>query len=378
MNKMRIAMYLRLSKEDEKIKLESNSIKTQRILISSYVREHFTSYELEEYTDDGFSGTNFNRPSIEKMLTKARNGDIDCIIVKDFSRCARDYIELGSYLEQIFPFLGIRFISINDNYDSESYKGNIADLDIKFKNLLYDYYSKDISQKVKASLAVRKAEGQYVSAHTPFGYQKAMEDRHMLIIKEDEATIVRRIYDMTLKGKTINQIAKELNNEGIKTPIEFKIEMGETSRRPKGDKFRWDSSSIASILRNRIYVGDVVYGKTEKEYVGGRNVLKTRCEWKVYQDHHEAIISRNVFEEIQKTRGKTTTSRCRSPKSFLQGIVVCSKCKKSMRYKESANPYFTCRERYSTNDSDCCCKMNVMFLEQAVLFKLVKHLGEQG
>ena len=200
MKRVRIAMYLRLSKEDDKIKTESNSISMQRLLIEDYVQKNFTDYELQEYVDDGFSGTNLNRPGMFRLLGEAGEGKIDCIIVKDFSRFARDYIELGDYLEQIFPFLGIRFISINDQYDSNAYRGSIADIDMNFKNLLYDLYSKDLSQKVRTALAARKAKGQYVSAHTPFGYQKDPEDRHMLIIKEDEARIVAKIFDLAFQG----------------------------------------------------------------------------------------------------------------------------------------------------------------------------------
>ena len=378
MKKVRISMYLRLSKEDDKIRIESNSIKMQRLLILNYAREHFSNYELEEFVDDGFSGTNFNRPGIMKLLDKARDGGIDCIIVKDFSRFARDYIELGSFLEQIFPFLGIRFISINDNYDSDEYKGGNPDLDVNFKNLIYDFYSKDISQKVCTSLSTRKAEGQYLSANSPFGYQKDPEDRHMLIVKEDEAEIVRRIFDMAFQGKAINQIAKVLNAEGVKTPIEFKIEMGETSRTPKGGRFSWNAHKIDAILRNRIYVGDVVYGKTERKHVGGRNVIKPQSEWKIYRDHHEAIVRRELFDEIQLVRKMKSVSPDMTPKSVLQGIAVCSKCKKSLTYRKTIDPYFTCQNRYNTNDNDCCCRMNVMFLEQAVLYELEQHLMKQG
>lgn len=375
---LKIAMYLRLSKEDERIKIESNSIRMQRLLIMNYVRENFTDYELEEFVDDGFTGTNFNRPGMIRLLEKAREGKIDCVIVKDFSRFARDYIELGSYIEQIFPFLNVRFISINDKYDSESNKGKIPELNITFNNLLYDFYSKDISQKVSTSLAARKAEGQYLSANSPFGYRKDPEDRHRLIRKEDEAEIVRRIFDMTLQGKTINQIAKTLNAEGIKTPIEFKIEMGETSRTPKGGRFQWNAHKIDSILRNRIYVGDMVYGKSERNHVGGKNVIKPKKEWKIFHDHHEAIVSRELFEEIQLVRKKEDVLQNRTPKSVLQGKAVCSKCKKSLTYRAKKDPYFTCQDRYSTNDQDCCCRINVLFLEQAVLYELEHYLMEQG
>ena len=149
MERYQIAIYIRLSKEDDKYKEESNSITMQRILLQRYVAENFLDYDLLEFCDDGYTGTNFERPGMQEMLELVRDSKINCIVVKDFSRFARDYIELGSYLEQIFPFMGVRFISVNDNYDSKNYQGSIADIDVNFKNLLYDLYSKDLSQSEK-------------------------------------------------------------------------------------------------------------------------------------------------------------------------------------------------------------------------------------
>ena len=330
------------------------------------------------YIDDGFSGTNFNRPGVQRLLEDARNEKFDCVVVKDFSRFGRDYMEVGAYLEQIFPFLGIRFISINDHYDSGSSQGNTADLDMNFKNLLYDLYSKDLSQKVKTSLRARKEGGQYVSGNAPFGYEKAPDDRHMLVICEDEAAVVRKIFSLALQGMTSSQTAKKLNLENIPTPVEFKIRKGKTSRKPKGDKFYWSSSTICSILRNPVYAGDVEYGKTEREQVGGRNVLKARAEWKVIRNHHAPIIAREDFEEVQKSRGKSSKKRTAGNRHPLIGKAICGCCKRNLRIKEGLNPYFTCHNRYVNGLEGCVSKVNVMFLEQVVLFRLEEHLEEQN
>lgn len=245
-----IAIYLRLSKEDDKWKEESNSISMQRVLLKKYIEENFVDYEIIEFCDDGYTGTNFDRPDMQEMLERIRDGEIDCVIVKDFSRFARDYIELGSYLEQIFPFLGVRFISINDGYDSASAQGGIADMDVNFKNLLYDLYSRDLSGKVRSSISIRKEKGQYVSGNCPFGYEKDPKDRHALLVAEDEAEVVRRIFSLTLEGYTSVEIAKLFNETGVKTPVEFKIEKGKISRTPKGERFLWSNSTICQILRN--------------------------------------------------------------------------------------------------------------------------------
>ena len=367
---VRIAVYMRLSKTDEKVREESNSISMQRILIKKFIAAHFAGCEMMEYQDDGFSGTNFNRPGVQKLLEDARNEKFDCVIVKDFSRFGRDYMEVGSYLEHIFPFLGIRFISINDHYDSGSVRGNISDLDVNFKNLLYDLYSKDLSQKVRTSLRAKKESGQYVSANAPFGYEKAPDDRHMLVISEDEAAVVREIFSLALKGVTSSQTAKKLNLEHVPTPVEFKIRKGKTSRKPKGERFYWSSSVICSILRNPVYAGDVEYGKTEKEQVGGRSVMKARAEWKIIRNHHAPIIDREDFEEVQKSRGKGQGKGTGKKRHPLIGKAVCGCCKRNLQIKGEQNPYFNCPNRYVTGLEDCVSKVSVTFLEQAVLLRL--------
>ncbi len=283
------------------------------------------------------------------MLEDARNGKFDCVVVKDLSRFGRDYIETGSYLEHIFPFLGIRFISINDHYDSASYNESIQDLNVDFKNLLYDLYSKDLSQKVKTSLWTRKERGQYISANAPFGYEKSLGDRHMLVICDEEAEVVRKIFSLALQGDSSYQIAKKLNLENIPAPAGFKTRKGKTSRKPKGDKFYWSNSVICSILRNPVYVGDLEYGKTEKEQVGGRNILKPRADWKIIRNHHAPVITRTDFEEIQKSRNRSRRKgKGQESRHMLAGMAVCGCCRHSLQIKKGINPYFTCNNHYVT------------------------------
>ncbi|MDE7132253.1 MAG: recombinase family protein [Lachnospiraceae bacterium] len=377
MKKYIIAIYLRLSKEDDRWKDESNSITMQRALLVKYVEENFTDYELREFCDDGYTGTNFDRPGMQEMLKRIKGGEINCVIVKDFSRFARDYVELGSYLEQIFPFLGVRFISVGDGYDSSSYQGSIADLDVNFKNLLYDLYSKDLSEKVRASLAIRKEKGQYVSASSPFGYEKAPEDRHALLVAEDEAEVVRRIFSLTLDGHTSVEIAKLFNETGVKTPIQFKIEKGKTSRKPKGGRFLWSSSIVCRILRDETYIGNIVQKKYTRDFVGGKNRLHPREEWLVSYGHHEPIINKEDFDRVQEGRGKKKLPQ-RDPTHPLVGKLVCGCCKKNLSYNRRINPYFTCYQRYSNTLENCVSKVNVMFMEQYILFKLQDKLEAEG
>ena len=377
MERYQIAIYIRLSKEDDKYKEESNSIKMQRILLQRYVAENFSDYDLLEFCDDGYTGTNFERPGMQEMLELVRDSKINCVVVKDFSRFARDYIELGSYLEQIFPFMGVRFISVNDNYDSKNYQGSIADIDVNFKNLLYDLYSKDLSQKVRSSLAVRKEKGQYVSGNSPFGYEKAPEDRHALLIAEDEAEVVRRIFSLSVEGYTTVEIARLFNKTQVKTPIEFKIEKGKTSREPKGDRFMWSNSTICQILRNEIYIGNIVQKKYTKDFVGGKNHLNPCGDWLVIYNHHEPIIEKHIFEQVQESRGLKRNPQYH-PTHPLVGKLVCGCCKKNLRYRRGLNPYFTCHNRYSNMLEHCIENVNAMFMEQYVLFMLQDKLYADG
>lgn len=367
MKRYRIAIYMRLSKEDNKCKEESNSITMQRVLLQKYTAENFTGYELYEFCDDGYTGTNLERPGMQKMLEMARDRKIDCVIVKDFSRFARDYIELGCYLEQIFPFLGIRFVSVNDHYDSGSGQDSIADLDINFRNLLYDLYSKDLSGKVRSSLAIRKEKGQYVSANSPFGYEKDPKDRHALLVAEDEAEVVRRIFALTLDGYTSVKIAKLFNETGVRTPMEFKREKRNLKRTPKGERFVWNSSTICQILKNEVYIGNIVQKKSVRDYGGGKNRPIPREEWLVACNHHEPIIDKETFEKVQERRGKKRPPKYNT-KHPLVGKLVCGCCKKNLQYRRGRNPYFFCGQRYSNAMKNCTRRVNAMFMEQYVLF----------
>lgn len=402
---LKVALYMRISKEDEDImekgnsaeerhsigerhsmeerqsmekecfKEESNSIRTQRILLRSFAEEHFRDSKILEFKDDGYSGVTLERPGVSAMLELVKESVLDCIIVKDFSRFSRDYIELGTYLEQIFPFMGVRFISVNDNYDSEAGSGRAGEMDISFRNLMYDLYSKDLSVKVKSSLAAKKERGQFVGANCPFGYEKTPGDKHSLVVVEDEAEIVRRIFRMTAEGMTSSQIAKAFNKEGVKTPIEFRLEKGKASRRAKGGRFAWQGSTICAILRNESYTGDMVHGKTYKEYLGGRNRVKPRSEWRIFRNHHAPIISRELFEEVQKGRGggKPRRTGQRHP---LSGRLVCGCCGRNLHIRKGLNPYFCCPSLYDNPRDGCIRKANAMFLEELCLYELQNHLEQ--
>lgn len=371
-----IAIYMRLSQDDGDPDAESNSIVNQRHFLHSYVEKHFGNYELLEFQDDGYTGANFSRPGVSELLEKVREGQVDCIIVKDLSRFSRDYIEIGAYLEQIFPFAGVRFIAVNDGYDSDRFKGDVAGMDTSFKNLMNDLYCKDISVKVKSALKMKKENGIYANGSCTFGYRKDPGDRHRLLIEEEEAKIVRRIFQMTLEGISSHKIAQTFNAEGVKTPIEYKMERKIAAMKPKGRHFEWSGPAICRMLRDAAYAGDMVYDKYETPEVSGKSRLKPRSEWKVFRNHHEAIIDRDMFEYIQKSRGvKKVVKHKRHP---LIGKMECGHCHKSLKIEHTKNPYFFCGNKYVTQYKGCVDRINVQFLEQYLLFRLQEEADRQA
>ncbi len=375
-HKITIALYMRLSQDDGGSAAESNSIVNQKKLLRSYAAKHFKEYNLLEFQDDGYTGMNFCRPGVSELLDKVREGKVDCILVKDLSRFSRDYIETGFYLEQIFPFAGVRFIAINDGYDSDCYKGSAAGMDTAFKNLINDLYCKDISVKVKSSLEIKKEKGIYANGNCAFGYCKDPEDRHRLLVVEEEAVIVKRIFQMALDGISSYKIAQQFNVEGIKTPIEYKIERGTASVKPKGGKFEWDASTVCHILCNAAYAGDMVYGKYETSEVSGKVKRKPREEWKVFRNHHEAIIDRETFEYIQKGRRAKKDVKKYKRHPFI-GKMECGCCHKSLKIAHTKNPYFYCAGRYMAQHKECVISANVQFVEQYILFRLQEEADLQ-
>ncbi len=375
---IRIAIYLRLSRQEEEEGIkrdESGSISTQRKLLRSYVEEHFQDYELEEFLDDGYSGTNFERPGVKALLKAAGELAVNCIVVKDFSRFSRDYIELGTYIDQIFPFMGIRFISVNDHYDSGTDSAGTGQIEIPFQNLLYDLYSKDLSLKVKAALDAKKKMGQFVSANVPFGYEKDPEDRHRLIVKEGEAGVVRRIFELTQNGMTSVQIARRFNQEGIGTPAALRAGNTERERRPKGGRYLWSSSQICHILENPVYAGDMVYGKYYRRETGGKSHLRPKEEWKICHNHHEPLVSGEVFEEVQRSRGRKRTQKggARHP---LTGKLVCAGCGRNLRIRRGKSFYFSCEGRYVSGEEKCVRKLDGTAAEKRVLLEMQKKAAE--
>lgn len=378
-----VAVYLRLSLEDERGMEagESNSISSQRILIRSFIRQdaELKEYEVKEFCDDGWSGTGMDRPGMNKLLAEVKKNRVQCIIVKDMSRFSRDYIEMGTYLDQIFPFMGVRFIALGDHYDSREHGGTTIGIDTAFQTLLYDLYSKDVSVKVKSSFENKCANGEYVFGQVPFGYRKSREERNTVIVEEKEAEVVRYIFSLAMQGKGSTEIAVQLQREGIPTVMQM--------RRPDkksgdGKKHTWSSQAIRNILNNRFYLGEMAYGKTVRKSVGSKNGIHIpKEEWKVIPDHHEALVTQEVFEQVSKFRPELSTKRKRK-KNPLTGKLYCGGCGYAMVYKplQGKNKYrrFECHKHSLLQIPECCIYFNADMLEELVLSMINKELLMRG
>ena len=360
---MRVAMYLRLSNEDGDLadsgKAESESISNQRGMLRNFIdsRPEFSGWEVCEFCDDGWSGKNFDRPAFLEMMEEVKRGQVQCIIVKDLSRFGRDYLVVGNYISRVFPFLGVRFIAVNDGFDSARPQ-DIDSLDTAFKALIYDLYSRELSAKVKNAKRKRAEKGLFLSPYAPYGYKKDPKDNHHLIVNEEAANIVRRIFALTIDGVGLTEIAAMLNREGIPTPMQYKMAAGcsrkhWTSRHE--DNF-WTKYTINTILRDERYTGKCIYGKSEREIVGKRNAAKrSRAEWVIVNGTHEGIVSKEDFRKAANRMRECQKSTPRiSDKNLLRRKVYCGTCgfamvlsgRKNVRYRcctVNLNTRFDCR-----------------------------------
>jgi len=348
------AMYLRLSREDRDAgdgKLESNSIRNQRELIRAFIQEQRDIDLFDIYIDDGFSGSNFDRPEFKRMMGDIAEGRVNCIIVKDLSRFGRDYIESGKYIQKVFPSLGVRFIALIDHYDSFSTDAGESGIVLPVKNFMNDSYCRDISAKVKSQFEVKRRNGEYVASFAPYGYRKAENNRNQLVVDRYAAEIVRKIFEWKMDGMAVSAIAKNLNGLGVLSPREYKKSIGSNYKGGFSGAVKsvWSSSTVKRILTNEMYLGHLIQGKTEKiSYKLKKSVKKPKEEWIKVENTHEPIISEDNFlivKNLLKTDGRVSPLTQRN--SLFTGILFCGNCGEQMirrvnRYKDKQRVYYIC------------------------------------
>ena len=370
-NSFKAGLYIRLSRDDGNI--ESDSIVSQRSLLNQYVKENNYNV-IDEYVDDGFTGTNFERPAFKRMIKDIESRKINMIITKDMSRLGRDYIGTGELIEKYFPNNNIRYIAINDGIDTfiDNTNNDIA----PFKAIMNDMYAKDISKKVKTSLHSRMKDGLYVSGRCPFGYMKDPNNRNHLIINEEQANVVRLIFDLALKGNTYHYIAEYLTKQKIKTPASYYNYVWNTKCSSKcisKELGVWVDTTIKAILTNQIYVGDSVQGKTKKiNYKLKKTIKNNPKDYIIVPNTHEAIIDRDTFIYIQTLLPKNVKRPEKKRFYLLDGLLYCGDCKHriTIRYQNKTGRSYTTCDYYRTYSKYHVCTThtnNYEILEKVIL-----------
>lgn len=366
----KVAIYIRLSKEDvDRGYDESESIKNQRTLLTEYVQKLGWEYQLiDTYIDQGFTGTNFNRPDFQRMVRDIENEKINMVVTKDLSRLGRDYIETGEYIEKWFPENNVRYVSVTDGIDTfETSNGNndIA----PFKSILNDMYSKDLSKKIRTAMHTMQKQGKWVGGKTPLGYIKDSNDKNKLIIYEPEAKIVRNIFNMAFAGNQVGVIKDYLNSNNIPTA---------NKSRYNKDTF-WENKTVKNILKNEVYIGTTVQNKRSRISYKNRKIRANPEEkWITVDNTHEPIIDKKVFAAVQKMVIVQNYNRNKKKNMFLlDGLLFCYECKHKIgvRGKKSGNYYMVCNNYRRSSKLKLCTShgFNYNNLEETVI-KNIKEL----
>ena len=369
----RAGLYVRLSREDGD-RAESESVASQKALLSRFAEERNLPFEF--YIDDGWSGTDFDRPSFRRMIADVTSKKINCVVVKDLSRFGRNYVESGKYLETVFPLFHVRFIAVNDGIDSEENPQSMNTVLVPFKNILNDEYCRDISVKVRSALDIRRKQGKFIGSFAAYGYRKDENDHNRLVVDETAAEIVREIYRKFLSGYSVLGIARELNGRGVPNPSVYRGGGGNNSG-------RWADSTVRRILTSEVYIGNLVQKKNEivsyKIHVS-RGVSEER---RIRAEHtHEAIISEEDFNRVKSLLGRDTRT---SPKSgtlsLFAGFLKCADCgramqKRTVKQHYKTYHYYVC-STYKKMHSTLCSKHAIRAdaLEEAVLEALNGYIA---
>ena len=374
----RTGIYARLSSEDK----EEDTLENQIYLLKSHVEGQTDMLLADTYVDNGFSGTNFQRPQFIRMMEDVKNGSINCIVVKDLSRLGRDYIETGNYIENVFPFLNVRFVSVTDGFDTVNGDGAEA-MVVSFKNLVNDVYAKDISRKIISAFRTKQRNGEYIGLVAPYGYLKSKENKNKFVIDEQTAPVVRMIFKWYADGRGLDYITRTLNEMDIDCPRKYRHRIGITISDRYKDS-RWGRSAVKTILTNRAYIGDMVQGKVRQELCN--NVCRQyvdKEEWIIVENTHEAAIERDLFFHVQELiekksreqaeRREKSGIRGHKEENFLKGYLRCGCCGKSFNLSQTmragkitrqyyCSGYQTLRSAFCTNKD----RINKDMVEQAV------------
>ncbi len=360
------ALYIRLSVEFNSKK--GDSLETQRQIMEAYIALCPDIEIVEVYTDNGITGRTFEREAFQRMLRDIEARKIDCIVVKDLSRLGRNTIDTGYYIEKYFPLHGVRFIAVNDQFDSEDSENSGNHLIVPLKNMINEAYAADISKKVRAQQNQAMRDGEFVGGRPPYGYRKDPDNCHRLLVNEDTAPIVRQIFQWTVDGVPLNVIVKRLNEDGIITPSYYRARIGLITNEKLMGSGKWQSRTVKRILEDEVYTGDMVQGK--RTNVGHKQVVTKPEDWIVVRNTHEPLVSREVFAKAQAVREQMAAKYTRTMKvpyseNILRGRVFCGCCGKNLhrwRHKDGYYIYY-CISNERIGKGTCNAKIYVRELD---------------
>ena len=361
------ALYMRLSKDDDGTS-ESASIMTQRKMLRSYAADQGFQV-FDEYVDDGWSGTNFDRPDFKRMIADIEAGKVNLVLTKDLSRLGRDYITAGQYTEIYFPSKGVRYIAINDGYDSDSPYTDIA----PFKNVINEMYARDTSKKIRSAFTTKMRDGAYIAAFAPYGYQKDPADKNHLVVDTQSGEIVKQIFRLAANGALPIEIARTLNAQGTPSPAVYRcmtheeLDVNQYSQRQE-----WTSATITKMLRNVVYLGHTAQGKTTRvSFKSHLTVSNPRDEWIVVENTHEALVDAETFDLVRRRSASRTCGKKGAFYNLFSGIAKCADCGKNMSAtgtrKKGSPANLTCGG-YKLYGADQCSNH---FIDYNVLYEIV-------
>ncbi len=351
------ALYMRLSKDDEQFG-DSVSIETQRNILSQFVIEHGFPV-VDEYVDDGWTGTNFDRPNFERMMNDISDGKVNCVIVKDLSRFGREHVQMDFYLEYVFPEKGVRFIAVTDNEDSEH---GLSDF-VPIKNLFNEWFAKDTSRKIKAAFRAKYLAGDHVFTHAPIGYKKDPDNKCHLLIDNETRWIVEKIYNLALAGDGPSKIQRILVNEKIPTPAWLNFQRYGTwahifEGKPENKKYDWGLGQVKKILSDQVYLGHSVhYQQTKVSFKSKKRIKTSADKWLIIENTHDPIVSEEVFQRVQKLIEQRRRPRKNGTNQIFAGLLRCADCGCGLSYnvnRQNKKPYAYYRCRKSVEHVNQC------------------------
>ena len=371
----RLGEYIRLSKEDlKKGKDDSNSVKNQRDLLNDFYQKHIEEFEsVSEYVDDGHTGTDANRENFQRLLADVMSGKINCVVVKDLSRFARNYSDAGSLIDNLFVQMGVRFISLAENVDSFTNPDSVSNIIVPITNVMNDNYCYQTSKKIRQVFDYKRRNGQYIGAFAPYGYIKHPKDKHKLIVDPDAAETVKLIFSLFLQGTSKRAIALHLNEHGVPSPSAYKLLKGLPVSTRGYDEPMWGGRMIHAILTNPTYTGDLAQGRSRvKSYKVHQIETVPREEWVEVAGTHEAIINYETFDKVQALLKRDTRTSPEGRKVHLfSGFLKCADCGRAVTRCVSKNNhvYYAC-STYKNRSRTACTMHSIKHerLEAAVLF----------